>query len=29
MQVMTDSATQFFAKDSMILKTQSMIFNKK
>jgi len=29
MQMMTDSATQFFAKDSMILKTQSMIFNKK
>jgi len=29
MQLMTDSASRFFAKDSMILKTQSLIFNKK
>ncbi len=29
MQLMTDSASQFFAKDSMILKTQTLIFNKK
>jgi O-antigen ligase len=28
MQLMTDSASRFFAKDSMILKTQSLIFNK-